>query len=178
MIKDVRWSGWVCMGECFFWYRPTRVVPDQRPLNGCVCKFFFNFPVNSIAEIASLGMKTHISHVFIMSTCRDMRISLFYEYYGGHLGFLQNITCYTCKKKWNPIFFLSLSYSEQESVAKSILTSKKSESCFYHKWAYTNASAAGRSRATWPGSWSDSAAFCWLSSYALKFNRKMETRVT
>ena len=25
------------MGECFFWYRPTWVVPDQRPLNGCVC---------------------------------------------------------------------------------------------------------------------------------------------
>ena len=25
------------MGECFFWYRPTRVVRDKRPLNGCVC---------------------------------------------------------------------------------------------------------------------------------------------
>ena len=25
------------MGESFFWYRPTRVVPDKRPLNGCVC---------------------------------------------------------------------------------------------------------------------------------------------
>ena len=25
------------MSECFFWYRPTRVVPDKRPLNGCVC---------------------------------------------------------------------------------------------------------------------------------------------
>ena len=25
------------MGECFFWHRPTRVVPDKRPLNGCVC---------------------------------------------------------------------------------------------------------------------------------------------
>jgi len=37
MIKDVRWSGWVWVGECFFWYRPTRVVPNQRPLNGCVC---------------------------------------------------------------------------------------------------------------------------------------------
>ena len=37
MIKDVRWSGWMWVGECFFWYRPTRVVPDQRPLNGCVC---------------------------------------------------------------------------------------------------------------------------------------------
>jgi len=22
------------VGECFFWYRPTWVVPDQRPLNG------------------------------------------------------------------------------------------------------------------------------------------------
>ena len=37
MIKDVRSSGWVLVGECFFWYRPTRVVPDKRPLNGCVC---------------------------------------------------------------------------------------------------------------------------------------------
>ena len=36
MIKNVRWSGWVWVGECFFWYRPTRVVPDQRLLNGCV----------------------------------------------------------------------------------------------------------------------------------------------
>jgi len=24
------------VGECFFWYRPTRVVPDKRPLNCCV----------------------------------------------------------------------------------------------------------------------------------------------
>jgi len=37
LIKDVRWSGWVWVGECFFWYWPTWVVPDQRPLNGCVC---------------------------------------------------------------------------------------------------------------------------------------------
>jgi len=34
MIKEARWSGWVWVGECFLWYRPTRVVPDQRPLNG------------------------------------------------------------------------------------------------------------------------------------------------
>jgi len=25
------------VGECFFWYRPTRVVSDQRPLNGRCC---------------------------------------------------------------------------------------------------------------------------------------------
>ena len=37
MIKEARWSGWVWVGECFFWHRPTRVVPDQRPLNGRCC---------------------------------------------------------------------------------------------------------------------------------------------
>ena len=33
--------GRVWVGECFFWYWPTRVVPDQRPLNGrcCCCCF-------------------------------------------------------------------------------------------------------------------------------------------
>jgi len=25
------------VGECFFWYRLTRVVPDKRPQNGCCC---------------------------------------------------------------------------------------------------------------------------------------------
>ena len=29
------------MGECFFWYQPTRVDPDKRPLNGCVCVCVF-----------------------------------------------------------------------------------------------------------------------------------------
>ena len=30
------------MGECFFWYRPTRVVPDKRLLNCCVCVLINN----------------------------------------------------------------------------------------------------------------------------------------
>ena len=37
LIKDVQWSGWVWVGECSFWYRPTPVVPNERLLNGCVC---------------------------------------------------------------------------------------------------------------------------------------------
>ena len=37
VIKEVRWPEWVWAGECFFRYRPTRVVPDKRPLNGCCC---------------------------------------------------------------------------------------------------------------------------------------------
>jgi len=40
------------VGECFFLYRPTRVVPDQRPLNVCnvdammmyVCQVSSNLP--------------------------------------------------------------------------------------------------------------------------------------
>ena len=37
VIKEARWSGWVWVGECFFWCRPTQVVPDQGPLNGRCC---------------------------------------------------------------------------------------------------------------------------------------------
>jgi len=36
LIKDDRWSGWVWVGECSFWYQPTQVVPGKGPLNGCV----------------------------------------------------------------------------------------------------------------------------------------------
>ena len=37
VINEVHWPGWMWAGECFFWYRPTQVVPDKRPLNGCCC---------------------------------------------------------------------------------------------------------------------------------------------
>ena len=48
VIKEARWSGWVCVGECFFWYRPTRVVPDQRLLNGRRCCCTVSDPISSI----------------------------------------------------------------------------------------------------------------------------------
>ena len=37
LIKDVWWTGWVWVGECFFWYRPTQLVQDKGPWNSCVC---------------------------------------------------------------------------------------------------------------------------------------------
>jgi len=39
MEKDDKGSTMIRMGvgECLFWYRPTQVVPDQRPLNGRCC---------------------------------------------------------------------------------------------------------------------------------------------
>jgi len=41
-IRDNRWPRWVWVGECFFWYRFTRVVPDKihravKRLCVCVC---------------------------------------------------------------------------------------------------------------------------------------------
>ena len=36
MTKDVRWSGWVWVGE-FLLVPAYPGCPDQRPLNGCVC---------------------------------------------------------------------------------------------------------------------------------------------
>ena len=40
LMEDVRWSGWVWVGKCFFWYRPTQVVTDQRPLNSYCCSWW------------------------------------------------------------------------------------------------------------------------------------------
>ena len=34
---DVWWTGWVPVGEWFFWYRRTLVILDKGPLNGYVC---------------------------------------------------------------------------------------------------------------------------------------------
>ena len=36
----------MCVSGCFFWYWPTRVVLDQRPLNGCVCMCVLQQTVN------------------------------------------------------------------------------------------------------------------------------------
>jgi len=47
------------VGECFFWYRPARIVPDQRPLNGCVCV---------VSSVDVVGQTNHLVIVFITCT--------------------------------------------------------------------------------------------------------------
>jgi len=47
------------VGEYFFWYRPTRVVPDQRPLNGrccccCGCCGFIQVCISSVFSLKPL----------------------------------------------------------------------------------------------------------------------------
>jgi len=44
------------VGECFFWYRPTRVVPDQRPLNGrCCCCSRCGLRTGAIGNLSADG---------------------------------------------------------------------------------------------------------------------------
>jgi len=56
MKKYVRWSGWVWVDECFFWYRPTWAVLDKRPLCVCVC-----MKVNWPEASCSAAAKSHVS---------------------------------------------------------------------------------------------------------------------
>ena len=73
-FERARWSGWVWVGECFFWYRPTQVVLGQRPLNGhCYCcrccwerpifKWLPLYGVPSVLWCCWLGSRKGIRHV-------------------------------------------------------------------------------------------------------------------
>jgi len=89
------------VGECSFWYRPTRVVPDQRPLNGrcccCICKsapgfrqitmpaphhsVFYRLDAQPTAAIAinttiHSEIRTRSSHTLYRSTSVSRRILL------------------------------------------------------------------------------------------------------
>jgi len=69
----------VWVGEISFWYRPTRVVPDQRPLNGrcccCCCsscKFWFHYDMSVLWWNVSRTLLiwcTMISHHLVVSQC-------------------------------------------------------------------------------------------------------------
>ena len=53
------------LGECFFWYRPTRVVLDQRPLNGCVCVCVCSFVRSFVRSFLYLIS----NHTCVLLTC-------------------------------------------------------------------------------------------------------------
>ena len=49
-------------GDCFFWYRPTWVVPDKGPLNGCcvcVCWWCRNGWQALLAQVEARDQKLH-----------------------------------------------------------------------------------------------------------------------
>ena len=103
VIKEARWSGWVWVGECFFWYRPTRVVPDQRPLNCrcCCCSLIKKFS-KLLLYISSSNFKSTTLHNLILITSSfDARLLLDFIYSFTRLhesaGFAKVMIC------WAPI---------------------------------------------------------------------------
>ena len=50
LIKIGWWSGW-WVGECFFWYWLTQVVPDKGPWNGCVCCYIHSYVPSNIPQM-------------------------------------------------------------------------------------------------------------------------------
>jgi len=81
VIKEARWSGWVWVGECFFWYRPTRVVPDQRPLNGrCCCCYFMCLYLLSFCMLQYIFF-SHAYHAVL-------RVSSLWNICSSHFNYL------------------------------------------------------------------------------------------
>ena len=77
VIKEAQWSGWVWVGECFFWYRPTRVVLDQKPLNArrCCC----------CTDVMFLN-KCFFAHIFVHETLLSLfhfslSVEIFLDFY-------------------------------------------------------------------------------------------------
>ena len=62
------------MGECSFWYRPTRVVPDQRPLNGRCCVV-----MTSAFSLSVLCIFIELDHVCMRLLLHNKFESLFYR---------------------------------------------------------------------------------------------------
>jgi len=66
------------VGECFFCYRPTQVVSDKGPLNGCGYVFVLTVCSNwcSVGELAFIN-KIRLSNVptqdWALHTCREAK---------------------------------------------------------------------------------------------------------
>ena len=65
------------MGECFFWYRPTRVVPDQRPFKWlCVCTCLQIVPQHTITDFIPFGRRSQFFKNLSFSVYSNCRRSL------------------------------------------------------------------------------------------------------
>ena len=77
------------MGECFLWYRPTRVVPDQRPLNGrCCCCYSC---ILLIIYVISKEFSPDLAYQKLLKLVSFLS-ELFKKYYKGH--FLEQCITY------------------------------------------------------------------------------------
>jgi len=58
------------VGECFFWYRPTRVVLDKGSLTGCVCVCYVHLlQIVKAVEAVAQGQSPEIVEECQESAC-------------------------------------------------------------------------------------------------------------
>ena len=62
------------MGESSFWYRPTRVVPDQRPLNGRCCCYRQNEVCVQRASHHKASEQAQLDNVADASKYRELNV--------------------------------------------------------------------------------------------------------
>ena len=101
------------MGECFFWYRPTRVVPDQRPLNGrcCCCSVQLQF-CSFLPRDAMLAR-------YMLSSCPSIRVSV--------RPSVTSRYCVETTGRIEPVFGMGASFHQSHSTScyKKIWVSSK-----------------------------------------------------
>jgi len=101
------------VGECSFWYRPTRVVPDQRPLNGrcCCCCCADSFTLVALVVLCS-GVCRRVA-VAAMSLLCESGPSQQFSLHAVNDAFLAISTSHpTLMVQWCNILIL-LNYGEQ-----------------------------------------------------------------
>jgi len=121
------------VGECSFWYRPTRVVPDQRPLNGrccCCCwlklfhfnwdgcidmcnlKFavFFYNPYSKLIWVNYLIFVTFLSnvmHLAFVDVCSAYEIIKLKGYTSWAIGIMVSTLCSAILRNQRQLYTLS-----------------------------------------------------------------------
>ena len=67
-LKDVWWSRWMWVGECYFWYRLARVVQYKGLLNSCVCVRVCVIMFNAVCHLVLLyACSTDVLSFFLFS---------------------------------------------------------------------------------------------------------------
>jgi len=64
------------VGECFFWYRPTRVVPVKRPLNGKNKNAPHSRQITTLTPHQSIFTGCYASAVLAMGLCLSVSVSV------------------------------------------------------------------------------------------------------
>jgi len=85
LIKDVDDQDG-CEWVNFFWYRPTRVVPDQRLLNGCVCVCVCVCRTERVRENVTSGTGSRPQQIYVPRAPTSLQ-------HIRHLGWLSTAHC-------------------------------------------------------------------------------------